>query len=112
MQSRWRFLTVLVPLLVIGAIAFVALGGCSARTQARISGSVNLGALPDDMLYVNGVPQVITVSTESDGDVVLAYRSQDQKLIAQLYGCAVINVGCPQLFKQGRYEWDIPAVKK
>ena len=87
----------------------VVLTACSARSQARWEGTVNLGDLPEDMLYVNGVPQIVTISTESDGDIVMVYYSSDgQHVYAQLYGCAVINLTCDRLFEQGRYEWNIP----
>ncbi len=99
--SKWFVLIVVLCLL---------LSACSVRNQARVfDGTINLGDLPEDMLYVNGAPQLITVSTESDGDVVLAYRSTDNHVYAQLYGCAYINISCDKLFKQGRYEWNIPA---
>ena len=63
------------------------------------------------MLYVDGVPQIITISTESDGDVVMAYRADDGNVYAQLYGCAVISVNCGKLYEQGRYQWTIPEGK-
>jgi len=85
--------------------------GCSTRDQARFEGVINLGDLPEDMLYVDGVPQA-NASTESDGDVVLSYVSDDAKFVGQLYGCAYISLNCGQLYMQGRYEWNIPASVK
>lgn len=84
------------------------IASCSTRDQARFEGTINLGDLPEDMLYVNGVPQG-HISTESDGDVVLSYVSDEAKMVGQLYGCAYISLNCGQLYKQGRYEWNIPA---
>ena len=92
--------------LVLVFLAFLV--ACSARDQVRWSGTKDLGDLPADMLYVDGVPQIITISTESDGDVVVAYRSTDGGIYAQLYGCAVISLNCGQLYEQGRYKWSIP----
>lgn len=89
-------------------VALLVLSSCSTRDQARWTGTVDLGDLPSDMLYVDGVPQIITISTESDGDVVMAYRSDDGNIYAQLYGCAVINFNCGKLYKQGRYQWSVP----
>ncbi len=96
-------------LLAILVVAGLILSACSARGQARWEGTIELGDLPDDMLYVDGVPQIITISTESDGDVVMAYRSSDGNVYAQLYGCAVVTLTCGTLHKQGRYQWTIPA---
>jgi hypothetical protein len=95
-------------LLVFILVSSLLLSACSARAQARWKGTISLGDLPSDMLYVNGVPQIITISTESDGDVVMAYFSSDGKVYAQLYGCAVVNLTCSKLYMQGRYEWTIP----
>lgn len=94
-------------LAVIATISLI-LSACSARDQARWEGTIEMGNLPEDILYVNGLPQIITVSTESDGDVVMAYFSSDGNVYAQLYGCAVISVNCQNLHAQGRYQWTIP----
>lgn len=96
-------------LLVILVVAGLLLSACSARGQARWEGTIELGDLPNDMLYVDGAPQIITISTESDGDVVMAYRSTDGSVYAQLYGCGVVSLTCGTLYKQGRYQWTVPA---
>jgi hypothetical protein len=100
-----------IVLLLTAAVMFILvliLSSCSTRDQARWKGDVNLGDLPTDMLYVEGVPQIITISTESSGDVMMGYRSTDGKIVVQLYGCAIVSINCGKLYPQGRYVWDIP----
>jgi hypothetical protein len=95
-------------LVLLMLVLTLVLSACSARNQVRFEGTLDLGELPSDMLYVNETPQIITVSTESDGDVILAYYSNDKKHVyAQLYGCAYISLNCGDLHKQGRYQWTI-----
>lgn len=98
--------------IALALVSVFVLGSCTARNQVRFDGTLELGDLPADVKYIDGVPQIITVSTESNGDVVVAYYSDDnQHIFAQLYGCAYIKVTCDQLFKQGRYQWNIPSTK-
>jgi len=99
-----KFSAALLLVLVLGLL----LTSCSARNQVRFEGTLSLGELPEDMLYVDGNPQIITISTESDGDVIMAYYSNDGHVYGQLYGCAYISLTCGELHKQGRYSWTIP----
>jgi len=88
-------------------IIAMTIASCSTRDQTRFEGTINLGDLPSDMLYVNGVPQA-NISSESDGDIILSYTSNDHKMVGQLYGCAYISLNCGEFYKQGRYEFNIP----
>ena len=89
-------------------VIFVFITGCSAKEQVRLTGTLEMGPLPEDVLYFDGIPQIITVSTESNGDIIVSYISTDGKLVAQMWGCRVITLNCSQLQKQGRYVWDFP----
>lgn len=95
--------------LLLVIVLGISITSCSARNKVRFEGTLNLGELPADMLYVDGKPQIITISTESDGDVILAYYSSDMTHVyGQLYGCSYISLNCPELHMQGRYSWTIP----
>ncbi len=104
MKSRFYQIGFYILLTILMAITVAS---CSTRDQARFEGTINLGDLPSDMLYVDGIPQA-NISSESDGDVILSYVSNDHKLVGQLYGCAYISLNCGELYKQGRYEFNIP----
>ena len=88
------------------AILLVALTGCSVRTQARFGKQISLPPLPGDIVYVDGKPKIISISTESDGDVMLAYENSLGQVKIQLYGCpwyADAKGGCLNLSAQGFY---------
>lgn len=105
-MNKKKALMLIVILLLIVLASLVA---CSQREQVRWSGTAEMGDLPEDIKYVEGVPRVISVSTESDGDIVLSYISNEDKIVAQLYGCPTVSLACSDLKKQGKYVWDIPS---
>ena len=108
MKTKTSFNVKLCIALVFIIVALVAITACSSSTLVRSSGTLNLGDLPSDMLYVNGTPQIFSISTQSNEDVVVAYRSTDGRVVAQMYGCPLVSMNCVTLDKQGRYEWNIP----
>jgi len=61
------------------------LSSCGASQQAFFGADVDMGALPEDICYINGVPQVLGASTESDGDIKLFYLRNDGKYVLQQY---------------------------
>lgn len=93
---------------LLALVLIATLSSCSTRDQARWKGAIDLGELPTDIVYVDGVPQM-NISSESDGDLILSYVSTRGVVVGQLYGCAVININCMNLHKQGSYEFKIPA---
>jgi hypothetical protein len=105
MKNKGSIVKVLILVLIFSVLAI----SCTARTQVRWQGDENLGALPEDMSYdQNGIPRIITVSSESDGDMVMSYLNNKNQVVAQLYGCPAIGL-CTNLQKQGRYYWTIPS---
>ena len=92
-------------LMILGVFGAVS---CSQRTQVRLEGFADLGELPSDMVYDESGMPLAHVSSESDGDLILSYVSDKGALVAQLYGCPIISMSCPELGKYGAYFWDIP----
>lgn len=61
------------------------LSACGASQQAFFGADVDMGNLPEDICMINGVPQVLSASTESDGDIKLFYLRNDGFYVLQQY---------------------------
>ncbi len=87
-------------------ILAILMVSCTARTKVRWHGDIDLGALPSDMSFdASNNPRIISISTESDGDILMVYYSTSNRIVAQLYGCGAVSLNCGKLYKQGSYSW-------
>lgn len=83
----------------ISAILLILfISACGASQQAFFGEDVDMGPLPEDICYLNGVPQVLSVSTESDGDIKLFYLRDDGDYVLQQYSI-------PGVRKAGSISW-------
>ena len=79
-------------------LAAIALAGCGASQQAFFGVDVDMGPLPEDVCLINGSPQVLSASTESDGDIKLFYLRNDGYYVLQQYSF-------PGIRKAGAIYW-------
>lgn len=87
---------------IIMIVLFLALwifSACGASQQAFFGADVDMGSLPEDICYINGVPQVLSASTESDGDIKLFYLRNDGYYVLQQYSF-------PGIRKAGSIYWE------
>lgn len=85
-------------LLIMAVLLMLVFSACGASQQAFFGEDVDMGPLPEDICYVNGVPQVLSVSTESDGDIKLFYLRNDGDYVLQQYSI-------PGVRKAGSISW-------
>lgn len=92
-------------ILVLIAIVF---SGCSAKEKVKLNGDYDMGTLPSDMAFDEvGQPMIITISTESDGDILMSYINTSNDIVIQMYGCAYISLACGTLHEQGSFTWHV-----
>lgn len=87
----------------------IILSGCSQKDRLRLGETIEL-ELPSEVLVVGDVPQIVTVSTESDGDILITYVNRSNEIVTQQYGCPVVSVSCTNLNEQGYIIWRLPTV--
>lgn len=63
----------------------ILLTSCGASQQAFFGVDVDMGAVPADVCMIDGKPQVLSASTESDGDIKLFYLRNDGYYVLQQY---------------------------
>lgn len=63
----------LILILVLATVLFIA--ACSPKEQGRWNADtkIEIGELPQDICVIDGIPQVINATTESDGGFNLVY---------------------------------------
>ena len=91
-MKRW------ILLVCFTLLAAIALTGCGASQQAFFGVDVDMGPLPADICLVDGKPQVLSASTESDGDIKLFYLRNDGYFVLQQYSF-------PGIRKAGAIYW-------
>jgi hypothetical protein len=83
----------------------LALSACSPKSQSYIFGShIEMGSLPDDICKIEGKPQIISVSTESEGDINLVYTRNNGDIVTQHYGRDLGGHGT-KYSKVGQFYW-------
>lgn len=68
------------------------LTACTDQAKARYGGDLTVASLPADICVVQGRPQVVSVSTEDQADIDLAYFDRQGNLKVQKYGTGVMGV--------------------
>lgn len=67
---------------------------CSPRLQSYLnSASIEVGKIPDDVCVVDGQQKVISVSTQSNGDISLAYIRRDGDVVLKHFSTTVTSLG-------------------
>ncbi|RMG93212.1 MAG: hypothetical protein D6706_15765 [Chloroflexi bacterium] len=78
----------LISLAVLALIALFVIQCMPPKERGRILGNeyeYNLGPLPDDICMAGGVPQIISVNTESQAGYALTYVDTQGRLVIQQY---------------------------
>jgi hypothetical protein len=88
-----------ITFVLLSIIVLTALSACGASQQAFFGVDVDMGTLPEDICYINGKPQVLGASTESDGDIKLFYLRNDGYYVLQQYSF-------PGIRKAGNIFWE------
>ena len=89
-----------VELALVAAVAV----GCSPDQKVQYGQDVNVGNLPADMCMIDGRPDILTVSTQSNGDMFMAYVNTKGQVIAQTY-TNTLNVNIGGFKEGGKYIW-------
>lgn len=66
----------------------VVLVGCSPKETARFVGAdyvLEVGSVPNDVCYIDGVPQILSMNSESDGDYTLSYIRDNGDVVLHLW---------------------------
>lgn len=72
----------------------LASAACSPKLQSYVEGtSIDVGKIPDDVCVVNGVQKVISVSTESDGDMSIVYVRYDGDIVLKHFATTFTSLG-------------------
>ncbi len=72
-------------LILLGTFLLLLVSGCGASQQAFLGMDVDMGPIPEDVCYSNGLPQILSASTESDGDIKLFYLRNNGDFVLQQY---------------------------
>lgn len=104
-MNRYKIIVSVVLLLAVLS------GCCTPKQQLDLGINTEPTYLPDDILIVDGIPQVVSASSESDGDVVIYYINTDGNLIGQVYGCYAYNVACTTYQKLGKQTFLTPGAE-
>lgn len=60
--------------------------GCTVKGRMQyFNNTIDLGNIPSDVCMVNGIPQVLNISTETEGGVNLVYIENNGDVVAQHY---------------------------
>jgi hypothetical protein len=90
--------------LLCSTLAF-SVSACSPKEQSYLFGSnIDMGGLPTDICKIDNKPQVLNVSTESNGDIGLIYIRNNGDLVSQHYGRDRMGIGT-QYAKVGEFVW-------
>ena len=74
-----------ISLITLAIVVALFLSACGASQQAFFGVDVDMGAIPADVCLIDGKPQVLSASTESDGDIKLFYLRNDGYYVMQQY---------------------------
>lgn len=87
-----------IKVIVVGLILILSVG-CSPQTQSWFDSNLKwkVGTIPADVCVENGKPQVLGMTSESDGDVSLVYLRNDGAIVLKHYPLNITNTD----FKEG-----------
>jgi hypothetical protein len=71
------------PILILVLISLMFFAACSPKEQGRWNSDTKfkIGELPQDICVIDGVPQVINATTESDGGFNLVYLRNNGDIV-------------------------------
>ena len=93
-----KYMKIKSVLIILGLLVVLVLSGCGASQQAFLGMDVDMGPIPEDVCYINGIPQILSASTESDGDIKLFYLRNNGDYVMQQYSF-------PGIRKAGSIYW-------